>query len=132
MRRDPTLPRCGTDWWPSGMANACNQTGISGVLNTGRALSNGTEVAHSQYRERSRDSCGVSTLIATYFKTDLCNLWIDQLFAVNHPRDAETIGAHPKARGPERLPKRHDRRSTFGQCVEDAFALTGIVERERN
>jgi len=49
-------------------------------------------------------------------------------FAVDHPRNSELIGKHPKAGGPESLLERHPHRSFFCQGLKDAFCLCRVIE----
>ena len=45
------------------------------------------------------------------------------LFAVDHPRDAESVGNHAEAGRPERLLERHAHLPAFSQCVENTLAV---------
>src|SRR5919106_1771418 len=55
-----------------------------------------------------------------------------RLLAIDHPRYAETIDAHPEPRSPERGRERHLDCSIFRKSTEYLFTFRRVVERERH
>src|SRR5215475_2345474 len=52
--------------------------------------------------------------------------------AVHHPGDAELVGAHAKALGEERLAERHADGAAFGERLEFALGVGGILHLQRD